>query len=67
MQLHEAKAVYEAESYAEANEKFAEGWKLLAVLTTTRHGGDQAVSYILGHPGKKPDPLAGGFGQHVTG
>lgn len=47
MQLHEAAEIMTAPNIALANEKLAEGWKLLAVSTQGR-GGDMPPCYVLG-------------------
>lgn len=58
MQLHEAAEIMTAPNNALANEKLAEGWKLLAVSTQGK-GGDVHPCYVLGKPAEKKDPLEG--------
>lgn len=58
MQLHEAAEIILVSTIHLANEKLAEGWKLLAVSTTGKNG-DLFPCYVLGQPAPMKDPLTG--------
>lgn len=47
MELHEVDEVIEVQTSHSANQKLAEGWKLLAVVATGP-GGDTRPWYVLG-------------------
>lgn len=55
MELHEAHEVIEVQTSHLANEKLAEGWKLLAVVGTAGDG-DSRPWYVLGRRAKKEIP-----------
>ncbi|SEM38642.1 hypothetical protein SAMN03159362_4521 [Pseudomonas sp. NFIX51] len=52
MQMHEAAQVLEVIGEETANERLAEGWKLLAVLPGLPRGSSSSttVIYVLGKP-----------------
>jgi hypothetical protein len=50
MDLSDAIQVVEALSANEANHKLRDGWKLLAVVTTSHPNGELHPCYVLGKP-----------------
>ena len=69
MRISEAAQVLEVFSEDEANERLAEGWRLLAVLPGTPRGSSNRASvvYVLGKPAQLASqlPEGGGFQQTV--
>lgn len=50
MQLSDAIEVVQVAGATNANEKLAEGWKLLAVVPGANSSGQPHVAYVLGKP-----------------
>jgi hypothetical protein len=61
MQMSEAAVLTEVEGIREANEKLAEGWRLLAVtVKTSPANNEQYTHFVLGKPAQ-PTGNAGVF------
>ncbi|MCE1004521.1 hypothetical protein [Pseudomonas sp. NMI1173_11] len=52
MQMSDAVEVVQVAGSTQANEKLAEGWKLLAVVPSENATGKAHVAYVLGKPGQ---------------
>lgn len=63
MQMSEAGEVVQVAGMTNANEKLAEGWTLLAVVSNANNEGKAHVAYVLGRPRKKTG--TGLYGQPV--
>jgi len=63
MQMSDAVEVVQVAGASAANEKLAEGWKLLAVVPNANSEGRSHVAYVLG----KPKPPAEAKGKYVDG
>lgn len=50
MQMSEAAEVVQVAGSTAANQKLAEGWKLLAVVPHANNAGQSHVAYVLGKP-----------------
>lgn len=50
MQMSDAIEVVQVAGATNANEKLAEGWKLLAVVPSANSSGQPHVAYVLGKP-----------------
>ena len=53
MQMSEAAEVVQVAGSTAANQKLAEGWKLLAVVPHANNAGQSHVAYVLGKPAEK--------------
>ncbi|WP_349987437.1 hypothetical protein ABMQ39_06630 [Pseudomonas alloputida] len=52
MQMSDAVELVQVAGSTQANEKLAEGWKLLAVVPSENATGKAHVAYVLGKPGQ---------------
>lgn len=50
MKMSDAIEVVQVAGATNANEKLAEGWKLLAVVPSANSSGQPHVAYVLGKP-----------------
>ncbi len=63
MQMSDAVEVVQVAGASAANDKLAEGWKLLAVVPSANSSGHQHVAYVLGKPKSSSEPK----GKYVDG